>query len=236
MRKEDLFRYFKEIDLARNKYNSRIQIYKSLEVDFIPGMLNPNEDWIKALALDYTIGSVHFVGSYDNGKPWEIDGPHHIFLKGLEEIYKGDVKYVVRKYFDLTRKMIRGACPEVIGHLDKIKMQNRGFWSEDDAWYREEIFNTLDEIKDTDAIVEVNTRGIYKKLTIEPYPGRWILERIHQLNIPIQLNSDAHHPNEISSQFRDTAKLLKSIGFKEWRIFLDHQWQNVAFDENGLVI
>lgn len=236
MRKEDLSSYFDEIGQAKTKYKNQIQLYKSLELDFIPGMLSPNDDWIKELNLDYTLGSVHFVGSYDNGRPWEIDGPHKTFLNGLDKIYKGDVKYVVKKYFELIRKMVKVACPDVIGHLDKIKMQNRGFWSEDDSWYREEVFNTLDEIKATDAIIEVNTRGIYKKLTIEPYPGRWILEEIQEMNIPVQINSDAHHPSEITKQFMEAAQLLKSVGFQELSVFLDHQWQSVPFDENGLII
>jgi len=236
MKKEDLPKYFKDIELAKAKYGDRIQLYRSLELDFIPGMLTPSDEWIKDLALDYTLGSVHFVGTYDHGRPWEIDGPHQTFLKGLHEIYNGDVKYVVKKYFDLTRQMILDASPEVVGHLDKIKMQNRGFWSEDDDWYRDEIYHTLEEIKAKNVIIEVNTRGIYKKLTPEPYPGPWILKQIQEMHIPIQLNSDAHHPREITQRFRYVAGLLKSIGFNEMMIFLDHQWQTIPFDEKGLVI
>jgi histidinol-phosphatase (PHP family) len=236
MKKEDLPSYFEEIDLARKKYSSTVELYKGLEVDYIPGQLTVDTHWLKALDLDYTIGSVHFVGAYDDGTPWEIDGPHHKFLKGLHEIYHEDVRYVIQRYFALTRQMVREACPDIIGHIDKIKMQNRGFWNEVDDWYQQELLQTLEEIRGKDAIIEVNTRGIYKKLTSDPYPGRWLLERIYEMNIPIQLNSAAHHPREITSNFQTVAALLVDIGFKKMSILQNHQWTELTFDENGLKI
>jgi len=231
-----IYEYSDEIQQSKNRFNSQIQIYKSLEIDFIPGILSPNDSWLNSLSLDYTLGSIHFVDTFEDGSPWGVDGPHQEFLNGLEKIYQGNVIEVVKKYFELTRQMVRDACPDIIGHLDKIKMQNRGYWDEDDKWYRDAVLNTLEEIKATNAIIEVNTRGIYKKLTLEPYPGRWILEKIHEMNIPIQLNSDAHHPGEITKDFKQIAMLLKSIGFKNLWILIDQVWQPTSFNENGLIM
>jgi histidinol-phosphatase (PHP family) len=236
MKAEELQNYADEIDEVRKAFAGKIEIYKSLEIDYIPGLIDQNADWIKALNLDYTIGSVHFVGAYQNGRPWEIDGPHMHFLDGLEKIHDGNVIKVVCEFFEHTRKMIKEACPDVIGHLDKIKMQNHGFWNEDDDWYQNEILATLEEIRAKKAIVEVNTRGLYKKLTMDPYPGRWVLEQIFDMNIPVQINSDAHHPREITSHFSETAGLLKAIGFTHLMAFLGGQWQPVPFDESGLCI
>jgi len=231
-----IYEYSDEIQQSKNRFNNQIQIYKSLEIDFIPGILSPNDSWLNSLSLDYTLGSIHFVDTFEDGNPWGVDGPHQEFLNGLEKIYQGNVIEVVKKYFELTRQMVRDACPDIIGHLDKIKMQNRGYWNEDDKWYRDAVLNTLEEIKATNAIIEVNTRGIYKKLTLEPYPGRWILEKIHEMNIPIQLNSDAHHPGEITKDFGQIAMLLKSIGFKNLWILIDQAWQPASFNENGLIM
>jgi histidinol-phosphatase (PHP family) len=234
IRKSDIELYLSEINEAKHKFGDHLHIYKSLEVDFIPGMIDIYDPLLESLPLDFTVGSVHFVGTYENGVPWEIDGRHQRFLDGLENIYAGDIQYVIKKYYALVRKMVTSACPDIIGHLDKIKMQNRGFWNEGDNWYKEEVLKTLEEIKGAKAIVEVNTRGIYKKLTSEPYPGRWILEQLHQMNIPVHINSDAHHPNEITKEFRQTALLLKSVGFKNLWILYDREWQPTTFDENGL--
>ncbi len=236
MKYGDISNYLKEIDEVKQAFAGKTEIYRSLEIDFIPGIIDQNAAWIKALELDYTIGSVHFVGTYENGNPWEIDGPHNHFLDGLEKIHDGNVIKVVREFFELTRSMIKEACPDVIGHIDKIKMQNHGFWNEDDDWYKNEILATLEEIRAKKAIVEVNTRGLYKKLTMDPYPGRWVLEQIFDMNIPVQINSDAHHPRETTLYFSETAGLLKAIGFTHLMTFLGGQWQPVSFDESGLRI
>jgi histidinol-phosphatase (PHP family) len=127
-----IYEYSDEILQSKNIFNNQIQIYKSLEIDFIPGILSPNDSWLNSLSLDYTLGSIHFVDTFEDGSPWGVDGPHQEFLNGLEKIYQGNVIEVVKKYFELSRQMVRDACPDIIGHLDKIKMQNRGYWNEDD--------------------------------------------------------------------------------------------------------
>jgi hypothetical protein len=49
------------------------------------------------------------------------------------------------------------------------------------------------------------------------------------------LNSDAHHPDEIESGFSFAAGILQDIGFKSLRILLNHTWQDVPFNEKGLL-
>jgi histidinol-phosphatase (PHP family) len=134
--------------------------------------------------------------------------------------------------------MIRQAPPTILGHLDKMKIQNLNstFFDEQDGWYREEIKQTLDSLKGTDIIVEVNTRGLYQKKSATTYPSPWILAQIKAAGIPITLSSDAHHPDQLFGQFSETAGLLKSIGFKKIKILLHGVWSEVDFDENGLLL
>lgn len=230
--------YLNQSRLLKEQYQEQIQLYTSFEIDFIPEVIGPSTDYVKAANIDYTLGSVHYVDAFEDGHHWEIDGSHQLFLKGVEEIFKGDVERAVRRYFQLTRQMVQEDCPEVIGHLDKIKMQNEdgSLFSETSPWYQEEIEETLLLIAEKGAIVEVNTRGLYKKATEEPYPSKWILERMKELNIPIMLNSDSHHPRELTMAFEETAKTLLDIGFSELYIFYDDKWQSVPFTEKGLVL
>lgn len=226
--------YLDEIDEARRMFADRIEIYKSLEIDYIPNIIAPNDRLIQAAGLDYTLGSVHFVGSFHDGTPWEIDGPHQQFLAGLQTIYRGDIRHVISEYFRLTRQMVREACPDVIGHLDKIKMQNRGLWDENADWYHKAWYHTLEEIKNSGAIVEVNTRGIYKKLSPEPYPGRAILHEMKKMGIPVQINSDAHRPEEITGRFSEVCELLLSIGIEKVKVLHKSEWISADLDKNGL--
>ena len=232
MKKENLSLYLEEINLLK-KGTSSLQIYSGLEVDFIPGKISPNDFKNQ---LDYTIGSIHFVESFQDGLGWEIDGSSASFNKGLEHIFKSDIRSVVTRYFELTREMVDKNCPTIVGHLDKIKMQNTygEYFDETDKWYREEVLKTLHVIRNSDAIVEVNTRGIYQKKTKTTYPSQWILELIHQQNIPITISSDAHHSEDLINQFPETAKSLLAIGFQKLRTLLDGDWQDVRFDQHGI--
>ena len=233
MKPEDLPSYLHDIALLKST-TPEIEIYKSLEIDFIPGIISPDQYNDQ---LDYTIGSIHFVENLTDGTPWEIDGPHALFLEGLENIFRGDIRGAIIRYFELTREMIEQSNPTIVGHLDKIKIQNPGlkFWNEQDQWYQLELAKTIDLIADSKAIVEVNTRGVYQKKSLTTYPSPRVLELVHKKNIPITLSSDAHHPNDIINQFPETARLLLDVGFKSITILNEGKWRPFLFDTHGII-
>ncbi|MBI1767499.1 MAG: histidinol-phosphatase [Bacteroidetes bacterium] len=232
MKKESFHKYIDEIQSLKHLPH-RIEIYSGLEVDYIPYQIGPKDFENK---LDYTIGSIHFVEKFNDGIGWEIDGPHSFFLEGLEKIFDNDFKKAVARYYELTREMITKSPPSVIGHLDKIKIQNidNKFFNESDRWYQDEIKITIDAIRKTKSIIEVNTRGVYQKKSATTYPSPWILELIHQKMIPVTISSDAHHHQDLISYFKETAHLLKQIGFKEISILHDGQWKPFEFNANGI--
>jgi histidinol-phosphatase (PHP family) len=236
MKLKDLQKYLDELDLLKVKYDSSIQLFKSLEVDYIPGIMGPYNPMVLSSNLDYSIGSLHFVGLFDDGYPCVIDGPHNSFTEGLDKIFGNDVKRMIGQYYENTRQMVREECPDIIGHLDKIKMQNQNLWDENDDWYRKEVLQTLEEIAGSKAIIEVNTRGIYKKVTEDTYPGSWVLDEIKNLGIPICINSDAHHPKELLGGFSETAPLLIQKGFKHVMVFDGIEWGQHEFSEKGIFI
>ena len=238
MKARNVNKYIEHIRKLKEKYKSQIQLYCSMEVDFVPDLMGPKNKIITDLKLDYTIGSIHYLDAFRNGQPWEIDGTHEVFKNGLQEIFHGDVKKAVQRFYELTRTMVETEQPDVIGHLDKIKIQSESgtLFSEQDDWYRLEVLKTLDLIAKSSSIIEVNTRGIYQNKTTEPYPSWWILKEIYNRNIPIMLNSDAHDPNEIISEFSKIALQLKQIGFQKLKILYNYKWIDVAFSEHGILL
>jgi histidinol-phosphatase (PHP family) len=234
MKSDKLESYLLEIQRLKSTTNE-LQVYTGLEVDYIPGIVSPTTFNDR---LDYTIGSIHFVDTFENGTPWEIDGLHVHFLKGLDEIFHHDYKAAFTRYFELTREMIVTACPTVIGHLDKMKIQNpdNKFFSEQETWYQQQVKKTIQTIKDSGAIVEVNTRGIYQKKSATTYPSPWILELLQQENIPITISSDAHHADDLVNQFESTATLLQRIGFKKIHVLYQGEWKPFTFNENGIIL
>lgn len=236
MQEDRLPDYLAEIRRLRTEWQNDIEVYAGLEIDFLPGLSWWDQIGPLYRDLDFVIGSIHYVDTFDDGRPWEIDGSHEVFLEGLRQIFKGDIRAAVTRYFELTRWMVMLENPDVIGHLDKIKIQNVGgfYFSETESWYRHEIDKTLKVIATTGASIEVNTRGLYSGKSLDLYPSQWVLERIHAMNIPVTLNSDAHAPNEVTAGFDFAAKILHKTGIKKLKVLLDGKWIDVGYDENGL--
>ena len=116
---------------------------------------------------------------------------------------------------------------DVVGHMDKIKMHNQNrYFTEDEKWYRQLVSETIELIAERRLIVEVNTRGIYKKRSDALFPGNDILEQLYQRNIPIIISSDAHQPAEIANYFKQAAGILRSIGFKSQMKLTADGWKS----------
>ena len=233
MKPESLADYLATISAAKAK-STAVEIYAGLEVDYIPETISPNDF---RDTLDYTIGSIHFVEQFGDGRRWEIDGPHAFFLEGFEKIFNHNIQDVIVRYFELTREMISTSCPTVVGHLDKIKIQNidHKFFHEEDAWYQQEIKKTIDLIAESGSIVEVNTRGIYQQKCDTTYPSPWVLEYILKKNVPIMISSDAHHPDDLIQEFSNTAVMLEKLGFQKLTILHHGRWQPYSFNANGII-
>jgi histidinol-phosphatase (PHP family) len=236
MRKDELPRYIQQLQILRSRYQDEIEVAIGLEIDYLPGVSWWDYYGSPLRSLDYTIGSVHMVETLPNGRPWEVDGDHGMFAEGLQTIFKGDIRAAVGRYFELTRWMLMLENPDILGHFDKIKLQNihGGYFRENDSWYIKEVEKTLKVIATMGTIVEINTRGLYLGKALDFYPSHWILERMAALRIPIMLNSDAHRPAELTAGFEQAATQLRKIGFKELTIFESGHWKSVRFDESGL--
>lgn len=234
----DVAQYMEDVERLKEEYQGKLDIYLSMEVDYVPGLTGPKDYFISNLGLDYTIGSVHFVNTFEDGTHWEIDHTSVIFEKGLNEIFGGDIQKAVTRYFEITRQMLQEECPDIVGHIDKIKMHNKvkPFFNETDAWYRDEVMHTLEVLSKTNAIMEVNTRGIYKKYSDEPYPSAWLLKEARQLNIPVMINSDSHHPREIIGEFEPAATTVLNAGYQQVRILLNHTWQDKPLTAKGITL
>jgi len=224
MKAERLADYLVETRALKIKYEGQIELYVGLEVDFIPEMVGPKDFPI----LDYCVGSVHYVGLNQFGQPWEIDGSSVEFLECLDTLYGGDIQAVLQKYYGIIRQMVETDPPQIMGHLDKIKMHNaaRHLFDESEPWYVEEVEQTLQAIAKAGIITEINTRGNYKR-DLDLYPSAWIIKRMKELQIPICINSDSHRPEEITASFPLAFQTAKAVGYNEVRILLEGKWQDV---------
>lgn len=208
-----------------------VAIYLGLEADYIPGISLDFAHFRSKYNVDYIIGSVHLVKN-DEGKLWFIDGPkREIWKDGLMHDYGGDIKKAVRAYFHQLNEMLITQSPDVLGHFDKVKMHNRGeYFSEDEQWYRNLIADSLKVIADTNCVVEVNTRGLYKKRSDALFPDQKILEQMNALRIPVTISTDAHQPSEIGLLIDHACNTVKAAGYREIYVFDKKEWKGIPLD------
>ena len=222
--------YVQETERLKKKYGDRIELYRALEMDFIPGFSENFDFWRKKAKLDYAIGSVHMVQPVNDSELWFIDGPDSsIYDDGLQKFFGMDIKKAVKNYFYQVNQMIDNQKFEIVGHVDKIKMHNQNrYFTEDESWYRSLVEETVHLIREKDLIVEVNTRGLYKKRSDRLFPDDFALQRIKEMNIPVLISSDAHKPEELDLLFETAEKRLLEIGFGEVVYFDKGNWKNIS--------
>jgi histidinol-phosphatase (PHP family) len=222
-----LLEYCGIIRELQTKYSDKINIYLALEMDYIHGISGDFKKYEKMCGLDYTIGSVHLVRNGSGDNLWFIDGPRvESYDNGLRDVFGNDIRKAVTAFYHQTNEMILSQKPDIIGHIDKVKMHNRDrYFTEDEKWYSDLLMETLDLVEETGAIIEVNTRGIYKKRSDSLYPGVPVLEEMHRRNMPVILSSDAHRPEEIDGYFTEAIRILRETGFKKLSYFDGKAWK-----------
>ncbi len=125
--------------------------------------------------------------------------------------------------------MILTQKPDILGHFDKIKMHNQDrYFREDETWYRELVMELLDTVKQSGVIVEVNTRGIYKKRCNDLFPGTWVLKEMKEKGIPVTISSDAHRPEEVDGYYAGALEIIRGIGFESLLYFHEGGWKEQA--------
>jgi histidinol-phosphatase (PHP family) len=161
---------------------------------------------------------------------WFIDGPKwEVYDEGLQKLFGGDIRRAVRRFYEQSNEMIENEPFNIIAHFDKIKMHNRDrYFHEDEAWYRKLALETLDLIREKGLVMEINTRGIYKKRYNGFYPSPWLMEEACKMGIPVIISADAHHFSEISLEFAAAEEALKKAGYRSVVNFKDGQWIEVA--------
>jgi len=241
LKDQNLWNYIETIRNLMKRYSSAaandfrnppLQVLLGLEIDFIPGVCESFGYYRKNFSFDYLIGSVHLVKNEESGKLWFIDGPDiSIYDEGLISVFEGNIRSGVTAYYRQIQSMVVTHHPDIIGHLDKIKMYNRGrYFSETDSWYVELVDETLELIKDTGCVVEVNTRGLYKKRADDFFPGKEILSKIKHLRIPVTIVSDAHKPGELSLGYEDAIETLKKMGFEKILCLSSAGWAEATLE------
>lgn len=229
---EKLNDYCAEIERLKNIYSGQIDLFLALEADYIPNKTHAFSYFREKCKLDYIIGSIHLIAHPRSGEIWYIDGGRQErWDQGLAEVFGNNIQAGVKAFYHQTNQMIEYQKPEILGHFDKIKMHNKDrFFKQEDVWYKKLILESLALTKERGIVLEINTRGIYKGRYDELFPSISILQTAQEMGIPLMLNTDAHHPDELLGYFNEAMKMIKMAGIRELWHFSRKGWFSAPLD------
>lgn len=206
MSADDVPAYLSEIQRLKQEYSGRMEIYAGMESDWLG-----SESAVMPLAdLDYTIGSVHFIPNQD-GILVDVDGNFNSFSRKMQQYFRDDIEYVVRRFYAASAKMLAWGQFDILGHFDKIA-QNASYFRagiESEAWYDKLVNEYIDQIIASGKVVEINTKARLEHKRFFPHQRHW--KRLLQAGVPLIVNSDSHYADRITASRDEALNLLNSL-------------------------
>ena len=71
----------------------------------------------------------------------------------------------------------------------------------------------------------MNTGGMSRGAIDSPYPSQYMLEILHDHNVPIAINSDAHSTEHIGYAFDISVEAAVKAGYKESFVLTESGWK-----------
>ncbi|GMO27552.1 MAG: histidinol-phosphatase [Termitinemataceae bacterium] len=215
MKNEDFPKYVADIMEAKKKWSEKFDVFLGLEADHIEAdriYVSPLDWDIKTNKLDYILGSVHFVT-----KTRCVDACVNEFDQLVKEDFNGDCYALIKKYYTNIEHMLNLGGFDILSHVDLIKKfnSNNQFFDENDDLYKKQIASIVETISDLKIVTEVNTGGMNRGWTKEPYPSKYFLSMLNKNHVPVILNSDAHKPEHLDGSYKEARSFLIEAGYSK---------------------
>lgn len=206
---EQVEEYLAEFRRLKSEYAGELNLYCSMEIDYLGSEWGPSNPYFTSLPLDYRIGSVHFIPSSQG--MIDVDGRFESFKGKMERYFDNDIEAVVRSFYAQTNDMISAGGFDIIGHFDKIGHNADHFLPgiESEKWYVNLVNDTIDNIIGSGVAVEINTKALADHHRFFPAPAYW--KRLIDSGVTIVVNSDAHYPELINAGREEAIGMLNSL-------------------------
>jgi len=127
----------------------------------------------------------------------------------------GSTQDYIKEYYKQIIKLVSSGIYDCVGHLDYIKLYNekQDLFLEESGWYKKEVIEVLDLIKEKNMAIEINAGGIRKCKT--PFPSLWIIKEAKKRNIPLTIGLDAHFKEHFDNEMvKKLIDIAKEAGYK----------------------
>jgi histidinol-phosphatase (PHP family) len=217
--------YLDTVRSARRRWAGKLPVFLGLEADYIRGLMGPADRDYRDMGLDYIIGSVHYVIPPKGGEPFTVDGPGEELERDLREKFDDDGEALMETYWDAVMDMLREGGFDVLGHMDLIKKNNspRQWFSPGGERSLRRIAQAVSETAASGVVVELNTGGLNRGKTTEPYPSPGILGLLKEKEVPIIITADAHCAGHLRGHYDDARQSLLDAGYTRMALFEGRQ-------------
>ncbi|MDR2080076.1 MAG: histidinol-phosphatase [Treponema sp.] len=209
--------YIDTVNAARRRWAGKLPVYLGLEIDYIKGLISPADRDYQSLGLDYSIGSVHYIFPPDGGEPFTVDSSAEEFARDAARHFSGDGETLAETYWDAVEGMISAGGFDILGHLDIIcKNNTQGeYFDARGSRYCKRIRKIAPLAAHSGAVIEVNTGGLNRGRTTEPYPSLDLLRLLREHQAPVTVTSDAHEPAHLGGHYGIARETLLQAGYTE---------------------
>jgi histidinol-phosphatase (PHP family) len=217
LRDEDLGRHIDTVNAARRRWAGKLRVYLGLEIEYIRGLTGPADRDFQGLDLDYCIGSVHYLFPRKGGDPFTVDDSADSFERAMERHFPGDGEAMAEIYWDAVEEMLSLGGFDILGHLDLVMKNNQDgrYFDPTGERYRRRMARIAALAARSAAVVELNTGGLNRGTTREPYPSRELLALLRLEGAAVTITADAHEPAQLDGHYGLARKLLAEAGYAE---------------------
>ena len=215
---KDFVRYTADLTPLAREFSRNMVVLRGFEAEIVPfathrdRVTNARAVTLSdgSLAFDYFVGSVHYVDEIS------IDGELELFQEAAAR-WRSPIDFAVA-YYGTVENMIRNLHPDVVGHIDLIKLnwQKAGFDPEilSSSYVMAAAGLAIDAAKEIGAILDLNTAG-YRKGLGEPYAAPWIVKMAQERGVYFCFGDDSHKVEQVGFGIEKAREYLLENGVSE---------------------
>jgi len=215
MKLSDYDKYIEEIEKLKTEYKNKIPIFLGIEKDYFSEI---DKD-----AFDYVISSVHYIIKNDVCYP--VDHSAEQQKNCINDAFDGDVFEFSKHFYNMVAEQAALVKPDIIGHFDVINKFS--IMPENDEKYINIAKNALKETAKYCNVFEINTGAIARGIRNKPYPNEVLLKLLLEIGGEFVINSDCHNPKFLDCYFKESAELLKNIGYEYFLVFTGNGFDKI---------
>ncbi len=212
-----------------------MRILLGMETDYAPGITMPDNPAYRPFALDYRIGSVHYIAPPKEGA-FTVDEPQEMFAHNVARWCGTDHSRIWKRYWTYMCEMIERGGFDIIGHFDLVKKNNvDGRWFDpEDRQYLAAAFEAVDLAAEKGLVAEINTGSIARGIHHEVYPAPIILRRMYERGLRLTIGDDAHAPSHIGHFQHAAVESALQAGYRSlWYLESPGHWKEYSIEDES---